>query len=52
MAAFIVFASKVAFICTRNTQCECELKIVEREGSSERSVKNEDGFSPGVLIEK
>ena len=27
MAAFIVFASKVAFICTRNTQCECELKM-------------------------
>ena len=25
---------------------------VEREGSSERSLKNEDGFSPGLLIEK
>ena len=26
--------------------------LFEREGSSERSLKNEDGFSPGLLIEK
>ena len=37
---------------TRCMRRDAYTVLVEREGSSERSLKNEDGFSPGLLIEK